>query len=149
MTDLLTIEARRQFSSRKEWEHSFDFDNSRKIARLFRNDYRNKSLNSKNGKRERKIRNDRNSITETKNIFQKKAFFRNARIRKLTQSFQNNDLENLIANGKATYDEIHVTLLFFSRSNILNLLCQKRKRYEMNLLKNKWRFARHMNALKQ
>ena len=48
-----------------------------------------------------------------------------------------------------TYDWTYVTLLSFSQSNILNLLCQKRRRYEMKLMKNKWRFARHMNALKQ
>ena len=42
-----------------------------------------------------------------------------------------------------------MTLLLFSQSNMLNLSCQKRRRYEMKLMKDEWRFARHMNALKQ
>ena len=67
----------------------------------------------------------------------------------LTQSSRNNDLENLIVSNKATCDWIHVTLLSFSQSNMLNLSCQKKRRYEMSLLKNEWRFAQHMNALKQ
>ena len=67
----------------------------------------------------------------------------------LEKSSRNDDLKRLITSGKATCDWIHVTLLSFSQSNMLNLSCQKRRRYEMKLMKNEWRFARHMNALKQ
>ena len=37
MTDLSTIEIRRQFNFKKKRTHSFDFDNLKKIIKLFKN----------------------------------------------------------------------------------------------------------------
>ena len=39
MIDLSTIKTRKQFNFKKEREHSFDFDNSRKIIKLFKSRY--------------------------------------------------------------------------------------------------------------
>ena len=158
MTDLSTIETRRQSNSRKKRRHSFDPDNSKKIVELFKSSHWNEKLNSINRKQKKKIKDDRNRITATETKFKKKRFsearesenykakFR--RLKLLEKSFWNDDFKRLITSGKATCDWIHVTLLLFSQSNMLNLSCQKKRRYEIKLIKNEWRFARHMNALK-
>ena len=67
----------------------------------------------------------------------------------LEKSSRNDDFKRLITSDKATCDWTHVTLLSFSQSNMLNLSCQKRRQYEIKMIKDEWRFARHMNALKQ
>ena len=67
----------------------------------------------------------------------------------LEKSSRNDNFKRLIISDKTTYDWTYVILLPFSQSNMLNLSCQKRKRYKMKLMKNEWRFTRHMNALKQ
>ena len=38
MTDLSTIKIRRQFNSRKKRKYSFDFNTSKKLIKLFKND---------------------------------------------------------------------------------------------------------------
>ena len=63
--------------------------------------------------------------------------------------FQNNNFKRLITSGKATCDWTFVIFLSFSQNNMLNLSCQEKRWYEMKLIKNEWKFARHMNALKQ
>ena len=82
MIDFSTIEARRQSSFRKTQRHSFNFDNSKKIVKSFRNRYWNEKLNSANRKQKKKIKDDRNRITTTETEFKRRAFFRSARIRK-------------------------------------------------------------------
>ena len=67
----------------------------------------------------------------------------------LEKSSRNNNFKRLITSDKTTCDWIYVTLLSFSQSTMLNLSCQKKRRYEIKLIKDEWRFARHMNTLKQ
>ena len=88
MTDLLTIEARRQFSFRKKRRHSFDLDNLRKIIESFRSRHWNEKLNSANKKQKKKIKDDRNRITTTETEFKRRTFFRSARIRKSRSEIQ-------------------------------------------------------------
>ena len=158
MTDLSTIETRRQSNFKKKRRHLFDLDNSRKIIESFKNRHWNEKLNSANRKQKKKIKDDRNKITTTETKFKKrrsskaresenyKTKFRKMKL--LERSFRNDDFKRLIINGKATCDWVHVILLFFSQSNMLNLSCQKKRRYEIKVMKDEWRFARHMNALK-
>ena len=169
VTNLLTIETQRQFNFKKKWKHSFDFDNSRKIVKSFKSRHWNKKSNSTNKTQKKKIKNDRNKIIATKTEFKKnglsearesenhKVKFRKLRL--LEKSSRNNDFKRLIISGKATCDKTtcdktmcdwaHVILLSFSQSNMLNLSYYKRRRYEMKLMKNEWRFARYINVLKQ
>ena len=159
MTDFSTIEVRKQFNFRKKRRHSFDSDNLKKIIKLFKSRSWNEKLNSINRKQKKKIRDDCNRITTTEIKLKKKRFSKahesenhKAKFRKLKlleKSSQNDDFKRLIISGKATCDWIYVTLLFFSQSNMLNLLYQKKRRYKIKLIKNEWKFARHMNALKQ
>ena len=88
MTDLSTIEVRRQFNFRKKRRHSFDFDNLRKIVKSFKSRHWNEKLNSTNRKQKKKIKDDRNRITATETEFKKRTFFKNARIRKLRNEIQ-------------------------------------------------------------
>ena len=88
VTDLSTIEARRQSSFRKKRKHSFDSDNSRKIVESFRSRHWNEKLNSTNRKQKKKIKDDRNRITTTKIEFKKRTSFRSARIRKSRNEIQ-------------------------------------------------------------
>ena len=88
MTDLSTIEARRQFNFRKKRRHSFNFDNSRKIVKSFKNRHWNEKLNLINRKQKKKIKDDRNRITATETEFKKRTFFRSARIRKSRSEIQ-------------------------------------------------------------
>ena len=88
MTDLSTIETRRQFNFRKKWRHSFNFDNLRKIVEFFKSHHWNKKLNSIHKKQEKKIKDDRNKIIITKIEFKRRTFFRNVRIRKSWSEIQ-------------------------------------------------------------
>ena len=88
VTDLSTIKTRRQSNFKKKRRHSFDFDNSRKIVKSFKNRHWNEKLNSINRKQKKKIKDDRNRITATETEFKKKAFFRSARIRKSRSEIQ-------------------------------------------------------------
>ena len=146
MIDLSTIETRKQFNFRKKRRYSFNSDNLRKIVKSFRSRHWNKKLNSTNRKQKKKIKDDRNRITTTETEFKKKRFSEaresenhEAEFRKLKlleKSFRNDDFKRLITSDKTTYDWIYVILLFFSQSNMLNLSCQKKRRYEMKLMKN-------------
>ena len=159
MTDLSTIETRRQSSFKKKRKHSFNFDNLKKIVKSFKNRHWNEKLNWINRKQKKKIKDDRNKITATETKFKKerlskaresenhKTKFR--RLKLLEKSSRNNNFRKLILSDKAACDWIHVTLLSFSQSNMLNLSCHKKRWYEMKLMKDEWRFTRHMNALKQ
>ena len=88
MTDLSTIETRRQFNFKKKRKHSFDSDNSRKIVKSFKSRHWNEKLNSTNRKQKKKIKDDRNRITATETEFKRRAFFRSARIRKSQNEIQ-------------------------------------------------------------
>ena len=137
MTDLSTIETRRQFNFKKKQEHLFDFENSRKIVKSFKNRHWNKKLNSINRKQKKKIKDDRNRITTTETEFKKRLFSeahesenqnpnnktKFKRLKLFIKSFRNNDFKSLIPSGKTTCDWIHMILLSFLQSNILNLSC--------------------------
>ena len=88
MTDLSTIEARRQFNFKKKQKHSFDSDNSKKIVESFRSRHWNEKLNSITRKQKKEIKDDRNRITATETEFKRRTFFRSARIRKSRSGIQ-------------------------------------------------------------
>ena len=133
VTDFSTIETRRQFNFRKKRKYLFDFDNSRKIVKSSKSYHWNEKLNLTNRKQKKKIKDDRNRITAIEIEFKKKYFSKTResenhemKFRKLKlfeKSSRNDDFKKLITSDKATYDWIHVTLLFFSQSNMLNLSC--------------------------
>ena len=117
----------------KKRKQSFDFDNSRKIVKSFKSRHWNEKLNSTNRKQKKKIKNDRNRIIRTETEFKKK---RSSKVREsenhetkfeklklLEKSFRNTDFKRLITSDKATHDWAHMTLLSFSQSNMMNLLC--------------------------
>ena len=58
------------------------------IVKLFKSRHWNEKLNSTNRKQKKKIKDDRNRIIITKTEFKKKAFFRNAWIRKSRNEIQ-------------------------------------------------------------
>ena len=86
--DFSTIETRKQSSFKKDQRYPFDSDNSRKIVESFKSRHWNEKLNSANRKQKKKIKDDRNRITTTEIIFQRKTFFRSARTRKLKSKQQ-------------------------------------------------------------
>ena len=88
MTDLSTIETRKQSNFKKKRKHSFDPDNLKKIVESFKSRHWNEKLNSTNRKQKKKIKDDRNRITATKTEFKKKTFFKSARIRKSRSEIQ-------------------------------------------------------------
>ena len=94
VTDFSTIEARRQSNFRKKRRHSFDFDNSKKIIKLFESRHWNEKLNSIHRKQKKKIKDDRNRITTTETKFKRKTFFKSARIRK-PESKQQNKIQKI------------------------------------------------------
>ena len=88
VTDLSTIETRRQSNFKKKRRHSFDSDNSRKIVESFKSRHWNEKLNSTNRKQKKEIKDDRNRITATETEFKRRTFFRSARIRKSQSEIQ-------------------------------------------------------------
>ena len=100
VTDLSTIEARRQSNFKKKRRHSFDSDNSRKIVESFKNRHWNEKLNSINRKQKRKIKDDRNRITTTESEFKKKASFRSARIRKPRNEIQKIEIARKVVSKR-------------------------------------------------
>ena len=100
ITGLSTIEIQRQFNFKKKREHSFDFNNSRKIVRSFKSRYWNEKLNSTNRKQKKKIKNDRNRIITTETKFKKKTFFKSARIRKSRSEIQKIEIARKVVSKR-------------------------------------------------
>ena len=100
VTDLSTIEIRRQFNFRKKQKHSFNSDNSRKIIKSFRSCHWNEKLNSTNKKQKKKIKDDRNRITATETEFKKRTFFRSARIRKPRSEIQKIEIARKVVSKR-------------------------------------------------
>ena len=106
MTDLSTIETRRQFNFRKKQRHPFNFNNSREIVESFRSRHWNEKLNSTNRKQEKKIKDDRNRITATETEFKKRTSFRSARIRKSRNEIQKIEIARKVVS-KQWYQKIN------------------------------------------
>ena len=100
MTDLSTIETRKQFNFKKKRRHSFNFDNLSKIIKSFKSRHWNKKLNSTNRKQKKKIKDDRNRITATETEFKKKTFFKNARIRKSRSEIQKIEIARKVVSKR-------------------------------------------------
>ena len=141
--DLLTIETWKQFNSRKKREYSFDFDISRKFVKSFKSDQHKFRFGKKKRletietvKQKTESKEKPSSKTHESEIWNRNNEIEFRKSKLLTQSSWNNNFKDLITSGKATYNWIHVTLLLFSQSNMLNLLRQKKRGDKMSLLKN-------------
>ena len=135
--NLSTIETQRQSNFRKKRRCSFDFDNSKKIIKLFKSRHWNEKLNSINRKQKKKIKNDRNRITATEIEFKKK---RSSEVREpenhetefkrlklLEKSFRNNDFKKF--NHKRQSDvrlNSHDFIAFFTKQHVKLIMSEKK-----------------------